>query len=124
MAMQVLGVREIHYRANEPLMARYLICDVSLLERLNSRLDIDTGTEAGRSALVAASPELLKEYEHVIRFRDTRIYHTAYNRAIRKIQSGVRELVALRVLEGNDQYILKEGTLGTLNEGTTWTVTT
>lgn len=116
MQYSVLGVREFHYVHNQPIVARYILSDKGLLNELDERFDFPAKTDA----IVGATPALLHEYEHVLRFRDTRIYHREYQQAARKIKEGITELVALRLLEGQDNYIIREDTLSNLDKGDTW----
>ena len=112
MMKQILGVRELRYRVNEPIVARYIICDGELLDELDERFDF----RAKPDTVIGATQSLLHEYEHVIRFRDTRVYHDAYQQAIRKVKEGIAELVALRLLEGEDQFVIQEDTLAHMGD--------
>jgi len=118
MRLQVLGVREFHYVYNRPIVARYIISDVSLREQLNERFY----DPAGFDEIVSATPAILREYGGVLRFRDTKIFDPAIKAAVRKIHEGIKELVMLRALEGEDRYMIREDTIGNLNEENTWTV--
>lgn len=118
MQYAVLGVREFHYIYNRPIVARYILCDGTLLKELNERFDFPPELDS----IVSATPSVLREYEHVIRFRDTKIFDPAIKAAVRKIHEGISELVMLRSLAGEDKYVIREDTLNNLDEGDTWTV--
>ena len=112
MQLQVLGVREFHYVYNRPIVARYILCDKSLIEELNRNYfpDIDT------DEIVGAPLSVLREYESVMRFRDTKIFDPAIKAAVRKIHDGIKELIMLRALAGEDRYIIREDTIGNLED--------
>jgi len=118
MQLQVLGVREFHYVYNRPIVAWYILCDVPLLKELNQRFY----DSAELTECVFASPNILREYETVLRFRDTKIFDPAIKAAVRKIHEGIKELIMLRALAGEDRYTIREDTLNNLNEENTWTV--
>jgi uncharacterized cupin superfamily protein len=72
--------------------------------------------------IVSAPLSVLQGYEKVMRFRDTKVFEPGIKAAVRKIHEGIRELIMLRALEGEDRYVIREDTISNLNEGDSWTV--
>jgi len=101
----LFGIREFHYRFNEPLVVRYVFTDVDVLNELNSQFYPDW------EGLASASVDELKAYERVIKVRDTRIYDPGIQSALKKIHEGLQELITYKLLAGEDKSMIREGTL-------------
>lgn len=103
----LFGVREFHYKYNQPLLVRYVFSDSDLLSELNERFYPNTLSEG----LASADLSTLKEYQAIIRFRDTQVFDPQVKSALRKIHEGITELISYRLLAGEDKYLLREDTL-------------
>jgi hypothetical protein len=108
----LFGVREFHYRYNQPIVVRYIFSDLDTLRDLDEKFFADLSG----SDLASADLNTLKDYEQVIRFRDTMIFDPAIKASLRKIHEGISELIAYRLLAGEDKHVLREDTLGNLFE--------
>lgn len=83
---------------------RYILVDESLKDWLNDFYF--QGIEP--NTIVRVPQQVFEEYKAVIRFRDTLLYEPQIKAALRKIQEGITELIAYRLLSGQDPYIVRE----------------
>ena len=105
-----LGIREFRYRINEPIFVRYIFWDGDLLKDLNDRYSSDISD----NGFMLADTKTLREYQSVIRFRETQVFDPGIKAALRKIHEGITELVMYRMLAGQDKFILREDILENL----------